>query len=302
MTTKTDLLAAMQTEAKALRARIAELRDQRDALVHSIDRVLPLFDAACNYGNGNPTSGADALHRELATYRDRLARGEDERKAAEQRLADIDRTLSADAAAATATKAVEVARQAVAAVEKKATTATAAAARWQGLAAEAFAASQQARATMIEIARHGLPEDVRAELGIVGVAPAAPAIDPATLEQRGVGFAEAAEKAQTQADDFSGELVTARDAEEQAVVELLRQRAYQAEVEHAVALASYLPVLARFRAAHDVAFGYAPDLPDYRRHADESHGGAMEAARQAALPQIEPGLMSRVKAAVRSLA
>ena len=140
---------------------------------------------------------------------------------------------------------------------------------------------------MTEIARHSLPDDVRAELGIVGTPPAAPAIDPATLEQRGVGFGEAGEQAQVQADTLTVELVAAREAEEHAVVELLRQRAYQAEVEHAVALASYLPVLAKFRAAHDVAFGYAPELPAFRRHADESHGAAISAALQST--RVTPG-------------
>ena len=300
MTTKTDLLAAMHSEAKILRARIVELRDQRDNLTVSIERVLPAYETACGY-SGNPTEQAEELHRELCAHRERLARGESERKDAEQRLVDLDRTLGADAAAATAEKAVAAARQAVANVEKKVATANAAAARWQGLAAEAFAASQQARATLTAIARFTLPDDVRAELGIVGEPPAAPAIDPATLEQRGVGFGEAAEQAQAQAADLERELVAAREAEELAVVELLRQRAYQAEVEHAVALASYLPVLAKFRAAHAVGFGFTPELPAYRRHADESHGQAMTAARAAALPQVEPGRLSRVKAVVRSL-
>ena len=302
MTTKSDLLAAMQTEAKGHRARIAELRDQRDADTTLRNRVEPRFHAACNHGNGNPEPEAGDLHRELCALQDRLARGESERKDAEQRLADLDRTLGADAAAATAMKAADAARQTVATIEKKIATATATATRWQALSAEAFAASQAARATLTAIARFSLPEDVRTELGIVGEPPAAPAIDPATLEQRGVGFAEAAEQAQRQADDLTRALAVARAAEEHAVIELLKQRAYQAEIEHAVALASYLPALARFRAAHDVAFSYVPELPAYKRHADESHGAAMEAARQAAQPQLEPGLMNRVRAAVRALA
>ena len=301
MTTKTDLLAAMQAEARGLRTRIAELRDQRDALAASIERVEPRYHAACG-SSGHPDPEADALQRELSTLHDRLARGESERKDAQQRLADLDRTLSADAAAAAAEKAVESARRAVAAIEKQSATAAATIARWQGLSAQAFADSQAARATLTAIARFSLPEDVRTELGIGGEPPVPPAIDPATLEQRGVGFAEAAEQAQRQADDLTRALAVARAAEEHAVIELLKQRAYQAEIEHAVALASYLPALARFRAAHDVAFSYVPELPAYKRHADESHGAAMEAARQAAQPQLEPGLMNRVRAAVRALA
>ena len=298
MTTTQDLRRALTAEAKTLRSRIAELRDQRDALTPDIERAGARYMEACGGGGPGVKPEAEELGQRHVALRERLNRGENERKDAELRLADLDRMLDADDAAAAAEKAVSTARQSVAAIEAKINTGTQARAKWQALAADAFRQAEAARAVNTARARHALPDDVRAELGIEGEAPAAPAVPPAELEQQAIGYSEAAEQAQAKVDALQQDLAAARSAEEQAVIELLAQRAYVAEMQHAAALAQYLPELARFRAAHDLAFGYMPELPAFKRHADESHGQAIEAARAAAEPKVEAGLMSRVRRVV----
>ncbi len=300
MTSKTDFERVAQAKAKALDSQSVDDCNERDSLAFSEERTGALYQEACGDG-GNPTSDAEDLHRQLCDFRLRRSRVESRLIEAKQQRADLARTLGADAALDAAESAVGAARKIVASITKKLGTNAAAIARWQALADEAFAASQAARATLVSIARYSLPDDVRAELGIVGQPPAAPAIDPGTLEQRGVGFAEAVEQAQRQDALLQSELAAAQQAEEQAVIEWMKQRAYQAEFEHAIALAGYLPILAKHRATHELAFSYAPELPAYARIVANGRGAAMEAARATAEPQIEAGLLERVKAAVRSL-
>ena len=298
MTSTQDLLRALTAEAKTLPARIAELRDQRDSLMPDIKRLDARYHEACGEGGPNvKPEAADFLAR-LSAAKDRLSRGESERKDAELRLADLDRVLGADDAAAAAEKAVSTARQAAAAIEADIAASMRAVVRWQAEAADAFRQAEAARAVNLARTRHAFPADLRAELGIEGEAPAAPSIDSGEHEQHGIACSEAVEKAQAKADAKRQDLAAARIAEEQAVIELLAQRAYVAEMQHAAALAQYLPALAKFRAAHDLAFGFMPELPAYKRHADESHGNALEAARAAAEPKVEAGLMSRVRRVV----
>jgi DNA repair exonuclease SbcCD ATPase subunit len=296
----TDLKAAMMAEAKSLRARIAELRDQRDALTASADRVERQYHAACGT-TGHPLPEAEPLHRQLQELRSRLNRGEEERRDAEQRLADLDRALGADEAAAAATKALRQAQEAAQAAAAKIVTNAEAVTRMVALRDDELGAASRARAQLAAIATAALPEDVRQLLGTAAVDPGEPVGDAAGHETRARAIGEAIDKAMAIGEQLRRDLGAAHEAEEAATVELLRQRAYLAEIAHAVALAQYLPVLATFRAAHDVAFGFVPQLPDYRRHADESHGQAMQAARDAAQPKVEAGLMGRVGRLVQRL-
>ena len=298
MTTTQALLRALTAEAKTLPARIAELRDQRDALTPDIERAGARYIEACGGGGPGVKPEAEELGQRHLALRERLNRGENERKDAELRLVDLDRMLGADDAAAAAEKAVSTARQAAAAIEADIAASMRAVVRWQTEAADAFRQAEAARAVNLARTRHAFPADLRAELGIEGEAPAAPSIESGEHEQHGIACSEAVEKAQAKADAKRQDLAAARAAEEQAIIELLTHRAYVAEMEHAAALAAYLPVLARFRAAHDVAFGFKPELPAFKRHADESHSDAIAAARAAAEPKVDTGLMNRVRRVV----
>ena len=216
---------------------------------------------------------------------------------AEQRLACVNRLLSADPEAAR--RVVVERRGDVVAIHKKIDTNSKAGARWEALASDYFGQAEAARATQTAIARHSLPDDVRAELGIVGDPPAPPPIDPATLEQRAVGYAEAAELCKRQGEQLLCDLDAARQAEADSVAELLAQRAIEAELEHAEALAKYVQALVKFDASHHAAYDLAPTLPDLRRMVSESRAEALEAALAAVVPaRAEAGLMNRVRRVV----
>ena len=78
-----------------------------------------------------------------------------------------------------------------------------------------------------------------------------------------------------------------------ATAELLTQRALVAELDHAEALALYLPRLGRYFALQRAAFSFEPPPPNLKQIIQESRNEAMRAAQAEASADLEPGPLRR---------
>lgn len=286
----------LRAEAQALRGHVQQLRDQRDALTTAAEQTEARFHelAPSAFAGGNMTSDgeeATRVHALMVDYRTRLGRVIDEMKDAEKQLARLDRMLTADPAKWAA--AVRDARSEVTAAEKRITANTEGSDRLRRLLAEEREGAARAREQMAARAVADLPEDVRQAIGADTAQPTGEVGDPSAHQARAEALELALSKSEKAAEQLQAELAAARAKEQAATEELLRQRAYGAEMRHAAALAAYAPMLCEYATAHEAAFGFAPELPDFRQIARESRGAAMDAARTVALAGVDDSALRR---------
>ena len=291
----------LRREAATLRARQAELHTLRHALTDACEETEAKFHEATaglvGVERTNAHDEADALHVALCDYRARLNRCTDEKAEVESRLATVDRLLAAPERAAAGRAKVRDDRKAAEAVEKRLVDSEAVVERVKDMHRAAVAAAERARAQVAARAVAELPEDVRTLLG-AQADPGERAGDAAAEDARASALSGAIERAERNVESLRNELARAQAVADEAEHELRADIAAVAELEHAAALVEYLPKLAAFRAAHEVAHGFAPDLPDFRRIVDASRSKAMEAARSA----VRDGQDGIIKRAARRLA
>lgn len=281
----TDFTNELRREAASLRTKVSELRLERDALVDAVSDTEHEYHAACaevTCAEQNATfEAAERVHDTLRNYQSRLGRCQDAKTTAEARLADLDRLLQAPERAEAGRTEWHAALKTVEAVEKRIADNAKAIDRMQLLRVGAIEAAGRARVAAAARAVAELPEDVRAMLGPQTTVTEAPG-DPAAEDAKARALADAIAQTERAADALRAELAQAQATADEGEQELLAHLAAVAEMEHAQALAAYLPKLTAFRAAHEVAHEWMPPMPDYKRHADESRGPAMQAARAAA--------------------
>lgn len=281
---------------KNLTAEDEALGRRRDALTEAIPPTKAKYHDACEQchpdGRG-PHARADELRLQLQDYEAQLARVIERKRLIGDELAERDRLGNATAREEAAKKEYLAVCQEEEQAQKHIDDDAAKRNEWASMMQSSQAKAQAARAQQDAQAIARLPDDVRARIGAVAVDPAAPIDDPAQHEACARAYGEAIGRLDAEGDQLRKALLNARDKKQAAMQRWLEERANVAEAAHRAAIQQYLPVLAAWRLAHEVAYETLPPMPDFKTHADESRGAAMEAARAEALSGLGESVLKR---------
>ncbi len=287
-----DSAPFLRAEAEDLRRRVAELRAERDRLAAECQRWTERYESEQDGAAHGTQRFDDATesHRTLVSYKERLGRVTDQLADAQQRLGELTKVLEADPTAAL--QAARAARAKTVEAERKVEVHAEAIARLQGMVAAEKAAAETARAAQVAEAVASLPAEARGLLGITSDT-SQPAGDPAVHERKAQALAEAVARAEQIGEELQRALEDARRAEDQAVDELLQARALRSEATLAAAIAAFVPVWIEHTALHEAAFGIPAQPPDLKSIARTSRAEAAQAARAAALRDLDEGALRR---------
>lgn len=269
---------------------------ERDALTQAVQETASRYEALCEQCTApglGPFDQAEEAHRQLQDYKARLAAVVELKRAIDEEIAERDRLGSADEREQQAQKERHAAAQRVASAEKKIDAHGQARERMVAMRDSELQAAQAARVQLAAQAVGALPQEVRDLIGAAAADPAAQTADPGPADYRAQALDQAIARADEIGEQLQRDLEAARSDQQAAHQRWLIARSDAAEAKHAQAVAAYLPSLAAFRAAHELAHGWVPPMPDFGSHARESHGAAMVAARAEATADPDQGVVRR---------